>query len=84
MTRTETLMTVGGILAGANLLVTVRRPRRAIDFEGHIALITGGSRGLGLLIADELGRLGAQVTIVVTAPSSSPWGRARRARRIWA
>jgi NAD(P)-dependent dehydrogenase (short-subunit alcohol dehydrogenase family) len=32
--------------------------------EGRVALVTGGSRGLGLLIARELGRLGARVTIV--------------------
>jgi NAD(P)-dependent dehydrogenase (short-subunit alcohol dehydrogenase family) len=46
------------------LLLTARRRRRAIDFDGRVALITGGSRGLGLLIARELGRHGAQVTIV--------------------
>jgi len=63
MTRTESLMTVGGILAGASLLVTARRRRRAIDFEGRVAVITGGSRGLGQLIAGKLGRRGAQVIV---------------------
>jgi NAD(P)-dependent dehydrogenase (short-subunit alcohol dehydrogenase family) len=34
------------------------------DFEGTAALITGGSRGLGLALARELGRRGARVAIV--------------------
>jgi NAD(P)-dependent dehydrogenase (short-subunit alcohol dehydrogenase family) len=36
---------------------------RAISFNGRVALITGGSRGLGLLIAHELGQLGARVIL---------------------
>ena len=32
-------------------------------FEGQTALVTGGSRGLGLLIAEELGRRGCRVMI---------------------
>ena len=35
-----------------------------MDFSGRTVLITGGSRGLGLLIARELGRLGARVVLV--------------------
>ncbi len=35
-----------------------------MDFRDRVALITGGSRGLGLLIARELGRKGARVVIV--------------------
>ena len=34
-----------------------------MNLEGRSALITGGSRGLGLAIARELGRLGAHVTL---------------------
>src|SRR5262245_11452115 len=34
------------------------------DFAGTTALITGGSRGLGLALARELGRRGAKVAIV--------------------
>ena len=34
-------------------------PRGAMDFRGCSVVITGGSRGLGLLIARELGRQGA-------------------------
>jgi NAD(P)-dependent dehydrogenase (short-subunit alcohol dehydrogenase family) len=39
------------------------RASRAIDFRGCSAVITGGSRGLGLLIARELGRQGARITV---------------------
>jgi NAD(P)-dependent dehydrogenase (short-subunit alcohol dehydrogenase family) len=51
-------------LAGAALLLKSLRRNRAIDFRDRVALITGGSRGLGLLLARELGRLGARVVIV--------------------
>jgi hypothetical protein len=33
--------------AGARMI----RGRRAIDFDGRVAVITGGSRGLGLVLA---------------------------------
>jgi NAD(P)-dependent dehydrogenase (short-subunit alcohol dehydrogenase family) len=52
-------------LAGATAVVAraaLRRSRR-FDFAGAVALVTGGSRGLGLLLARELGTLGARVVI---------------------
>jgi NAD(P)-dependent dehydrogenase (short-subunit alcohol dehydrogenase family) len=51
-------------MLGAALAAAAWRRRAAMDFNGRVALVTGGSRGLGLLIARELGRLGARVTIV--------------------
>jgi NAD(P)-dependent dehydrogenase (short-subunit alcohol dehydrogenase family) len=54
---------LGGMLVGGALLAKGIRQARAIDVDGRVALITGGSRGLGLLIARELGRLGARVVI---------------------
>src|SRR4051812_48901746 len=51
------------VLLGAALLLKSLRRNRAIDFRDRVALITGGSRGLGLLIARELGRLGARVVL---------------------
>ena len=37
--------------------------RKLFDLTGRVALITGGSRGLGLQIAEALGELGANVAI---------------------
>jgi len=51
-----------GLLGGALIRVAARFVRR-IDFQGRVAIVTGGSRGLGLLIAEELGRRGARVAI---------------------
>ena len=36
---------------------------RLQDLKGRVALITGGSRGLGLQMAEVLGELGAKVAI---------------------
>jgi hypothetical protein len=63
MNRRDKALTVGGVVIGSTLLARRLRSRRAIEFAGRVALITGGSRGLGLLIARELGRLGARVII---------------------
>ena len=58
-------LVAGGALAAVGAMSAVRawRTRRALDLEGRVALVTGGSRGLGLLIAEELGRAGARVAI---------------------
>lgn len=56
---------LGRSLAGgaAALLVLRYLRRKPIDLEGRVALVTGGSRGLGLLLARELGARGCQVAI---------------------
>ena len=53
-----------GGLFGAALLTHELRRRRRLNVNGKVVLITGGSRGLGLLLARELGRLGARVVLV--------------------
>jgi 3-oxoacyl-[acyl-carrier protein] reductase len=36
----------------------------ALDFNGQVALVTGGARGIGFAIARHLGSLGAAVVLV--------------------
>ena len=40
------------------------RGRHAIDFGGRIVLITGGSRGLGLVMARRLAAQGARLVLI--------------------
>jgi NAD(P)-dependent dehydrogenase (short-subunit alcohol dehydrogenase family) len=63
MTRTSATQTVGVLLAGAAAFSLLRRRAGRMNLEGRSALITGGSRGLGLAIAREFGRLGTHVTL---------------------
>jgi NAD(P)-dependent dehydrogenase (short-subunit alcohol dehydrogenase family) len=54
----------GLTLAGAALLLAaLPGRRRRYDLVGRTVLITGGSRGLGLVLAREFGRRGARVAI---------------------
>ena len=46
-----------------------------MDLRGRVALVTGGSRGLGLLIARELGRQGAK--LVIAARNEDELSRAK-------
>ncbi|HUS17550.1 MAG TPA: SDR family NAD(P)-dependent oxidoreductase [Chloroflexia bacterium] len=49
---------------GIGAVRRVARRARAIDFEDRVVLITGGSRGLGLLLARQLGAAGARLVIL--------------------
>lgn len=43
--------------------------RELLDLSGRVALVTGGSRGLGLQVAQVLGELGARVAITARKPA---------------
>lgn len=56
-----------GMLAGAGaalMAARVARARRAIDFGGRVVVITGGSRGLGLVLARQLAAEGARLCLL--------------------
>jgi NAD(P)-dependent dehydrogenase (short-subunit alcohol dehydrogenase family) len=63
MTRNHSALAIGGLILGASLVARQMRSLRALDLGGRVVLITGGSRGLGLLMAREIGRQGAHVII---------------------
>jgi len=57
------ILTLGGISIGVGAAVLALRRQRAPSLRGKAILITGGSRGLGLALARELGRIGCRVAI---------------------
>lgn len=50
-------------LAAVTALRAVVRRARALDWGGRVVIITGGTRGLGLLIAEEVSKRGARIAI---------------------
>jgi len=66
----------GVAAVGAALLSRGFRYSRRIDFDGRTVVITGGSRGLGLVLARELGQQGAR--LVIAARDDEELDRARR------
>lgn len=58
------------LLAGAGVAAAARAVRRRppIQFRDRVAVITGGSRGLGLLMARELAAEGARLAILARDP----------------
>jgi NAD(P)-dependent dehydrogenase (short-subunit alcohol dehydrogenase family) len=56
------LMTAAGVCLGLAATAWSRRPAR-LDLRGKTVLITGGSRGLGLVLAKEFAARGARIAI---------------------
>ncbi len=54
---------VGAVTTAALGALAVRRGRSRDDISGEVAVVTGGSRGLGLLLARELARQGCPLVI---------------------
>jgi NAD(P)-dependent dehydrogenase (short-subunit alcohol dehydrogenase family) len=75
MTKTQAALAAGAVTVGAALLTRALRSARTMDFQGKVALITGGSRGLGLVVARELGQEGAR--IFIAARDENELARAR-------
>ncbi len=51
------------LLAGVGVTRAVWKRMRSIDLQDKVVLITGGSRGLGLALADEFASKGAQLVL---------------------
>lgn len=71
--RARQLLFLGGVAAGGAWALV--RWMGRIELRGKIAVVTGGSRGLGLVLARELGRRG--VRVVVCARDEEELERAR-------
>ncbi|HEX6324220.1 MAG TPA: SDR family oxidoreductase [Vicinamibacterales bacterium] len=73
--RTERIAAILATAAGAGLIAqqTLRR-RRAMDFHEKVVVITGGSRGLGLVLARQFAAEGARIALI--AEHEEPLNRA--------
>lgn len=58
------LMRASTVLAGAWAVARAFRAPRAVSFAGRVAVVSGGSRGLGLLVARRLVGEGARVALL--------------------
>jgi NAD(P)-dependent dehydrogenase (short-subunit alcohol dehydrogenase family) len=63
-----TMLTLGG-LATLGAAVWLGNRRHRYDLQGRTVLITGGVRGLGLLLAREFGARGARLAVVSRTPA---------------
>ncbi len=62
--KQSTLAATAAIVGGAFLAKRIARSGRAMDFRGRNVLITGGSRGLGLVLARQFAAEGAHITLL--------------------
>lgn len=62
------LVVAAGIWAAAALTQEVTRRSRRFSFRGKRVLVTGGSRGLGLVLARQLVDAGAKVALMARTP----------------
>ena len=77
MTRNQKFL-IGAVSGAAASLLVARgiRNRHGIDFAGRVVVITGGSRGLGLVLARQLAAEGARLCLLARDPEELE--RARR------
>lgn len=62
MKRSSSIITLGTL--GLGLLLCRRRKQPLLDIRNRVVLITGGSRGLGLVLARQLGYRGARLALI--------------------
>ncbi|HEU4475009.1 MAG TPA: SDR family NAD(P)-dependent oxidoreductase [Gemmatimonadales bacterium] len=74
MSRATDLL-AGGALAGW-MLMKLMRERESFSFQGKTVLVTGGSRGLGLVLARDSAAAGAKVAICGRDPDALERARA--------
>jgi NADP-dependent 3-hydroxy acid dehydrogenase YdfG len=63
MTRRRLALALGAGTLGTWLAVRALRARFRYDLRGKVVLITGGSRGLGLVLARQIAQEGARLAI---------------------
>jgi NAD(P)-dependent dehydrogenase (short-subunit alcohol dehydrogenase family) len=68
--------------AGLTLLGLRQALREEPDFTGQVVLITGGSRGLGLSMAEEFRRLGAQLVLLARDEKELAAAKAQLQKRV--
>jgi NAD(P)-dependent dehydrogenase (short-subunit alcohol dehydrogenase family) len=73
------LLTLGGLALAGCLLS--RATRRTCSFAGKVILITGGSRGLGLVLARQFCAEGARVALLARDPDELAQAREELLRR---
>src|SRR6059058_5421806 len=77
----QTALAASALTIGAALISRRVRAARTMDFRGRSVVITGGSRGLGLSMARELGRQGARITLAARDKDELERARADLASR---
>lgn len=73
--RTVTIL--AGSTAAVMVLTRLRREQDTVDFSGKVVMINGGSRGLGLGLAEALARQGAKLAICARNPAGLDDARSR-------
>src|SRR5438045_2815305 len=66
---TSVVIGAGNSISIADAMASAANVRQLFDLTGKVALVTGGSRGLGLQMAEALGEMGAAVALTARKQS---------------